>query len=129
MASDARPRMRLTAPVLGAPDPGALAAFYERLLGWRRTADEPEWVKLEPPADGTGLSFQHEPDFVPPVWPQVPGQQHMNIHLDFAVDDLDAGVRWAIESGARLADHQPEDDVRVMVDPVGHLFCLFVGPV
>jgi hypothetical protein len=29
--------------------------------------------------------------------------------------------------GARLADVQPQDDVRVMLDPAGHPFCLYVS--
>jgi hypothetical protein len=28
------PGARLTAAVLGTPDPGGLARFYQRLLGW-----------------------------------------------------------------------------------------------
>lgn len=47
------------------------------------------------------------------------------IHLDVAVDDLAAGVAWAIDAGATLADYQPQTDVRVMLDPAGHPFCLF----
>ena len=124
-----QPRMRLSATVLGAPDARALAAFYELLLGWTRVADEPGWVMLRPPSGGTGLSFQSEPDFVPPVWPSVPGTQQMMTHLDIAVEDLEAGVAWARETGARLADFQPQKHVRVMLDPVGHPFCLFPGPV
>ena len=27
--------------------------------------------------------------------------------------------------GATVAEHQPQDDVRVMRDPAGHVFCLF----
>jgi len=42
-----------------------------------------------------------------------------------AIGVLAAGVAWALEQGARLADHQPQDDVRVMLDPEGHPFCLF----
>jgi hypothetical protein len=62
-----QPRMRVSATVLGAPDPRALAVFYERLLGWTRVTDKPEWVMLRPPSGGSGLSFQAEPDFVPPI--------------------------------------------------------------
>ena len=36
-----RPRLTIAATVLDAPDARALAAFYERLLGWERVADEP----------------------------------------------------------------------------------------
>ncbi len=124
-----QPRMRLAATVLDAPDARALAAFYEQLLGWPRVADELGWVMLRPPSGGTGLSFQSEPNFVPPVWPSAPGEQLMMLHLDIAVEDLDAGVAWALAVGARLADFQPQEDVRVMLDPVGHPFCLFPGQV
>lgn len=124
----AQPRMRVSAAVLGAPDPRELAAFYKQLLGWRAVVEEPEWVKLQAPSGGTGLSFQSEPDYVAPVWPPVPGEQQMMVHLDIAVENLEAGVRWAQEAGATLAAHQPQDDVRVMLDPAGHPFCLFEGP-
>jgi catechol 2,3-dioxygenase-like lactoylglutathione lyase family enzyme len=120
--------MFIAATVLDAPDARALAAFYERLLGWKRVADEPTWVMLRPPSGGTGLSFQFEPNFSAPTWPSVAGEQLMMSHLDIAVDDLDAGVAWAIEAGARLADFQPQEHVRVMLDPVGHPFCLFPNP-
>ncbi len=125
----AQPRMRVSATVLGAPDARALAAFYEQMLGWSRVADEPGWVMLRPPSGGTGLSFQSEPGFVPPVWPSAPGEQQMMAHLDIAVEDIEAGVAWARDVGARLADFQPQKHVRVMLDPAGHPFCLFPGAV
>ena len=124
-----QPRMRIAATVLGAPDARALAAFYEQLLGWTRVADEPGWVMLRPPTRGTGLSFQHEQDYAAPVWPPSPGKQQMMMHLDIAVEDLEAAVSWACELGATVAEHQPQDEVRVMLDPVGHPFDFFVAPV
>jgi hypothetical protein len=84
---------------------------------------------LRSPEGGTGLSFQYDPGYVTPTWPAGPGQQQMMVHLDIAVENLDKGVTFARELGARLSDHQPQDDVRVMLDPAGHPFCLFVGPV
>ena len=33
----------------------------------------------------------------------------------------------ADDLGATLAEFQPQDDVRVCLDPAGHPFCLFVG--
>lgn len=123
-----RPTTRISATVLGAPDPQELADFYEELLGWIRVHDEAGWVMLRPPEGGAGLSFQHEPHFEPPVWPAQPGTPSMTMHLDIAVDDLDAGVAWATSSGATAADHQLQDNVRVMVDPVGNPFCLFPAP-
>ncbi len=124
-----QPRMRVSATVLGAPDPQALGAFYARLLGWTVVENEPEWVMVRPPSGGTGLSFQLEQDYIPPVWPTAPGEQQMMLHLDIAVEELEAGVAWAVDAGAKLADYQPQEHVRVMLDPAGHPFCLFPGQV
>ena len=124
-----QPRMRISATVLDAPDPPALGDFYARLLGWTVVESEATWTMVRPPSGGTGLSFQLEPEYVPPVWPAVRDEQLMMSHLDIAVDDLEVAVVWALEAGARLADHQPQEHVRVMLDPAGHPFCLFPGEV
>jgi catechol 2,3-dioxygenase-like lactoylglutathione lyase family enzyme len=121
-----RPRMTMTGVVLGAPDAHVLAAFYHRLLGWTVVQDEPGWVKLSSPGDGPGLSFQDEAAYVRPTWPAGPGDQQMMLHLDIEVDDLDTAGTHAIASGAVLAEYQPQDDVRVYLDPAGHPFCLWV---
>ena len=71
------------------------------------------------------MEVQWEPHYRPPVWPGVEGQQLMMMHLDIGVADLDAGVAWAIGQGTSLAEHQPQESVRVMLDPEGHPFCLF----
>ncbi|MDT7803142.1 MAG: hypothetical protein QOI78_6575 [Actinomycetota bacterium] len=117
--------MKLTSTVLGAPDPRALAVFYATLLGWAIKTDEPEWVTLRPDDGGPGLSFQLEPDHVPPEWPQANGVQQMQMHLDIEVDDLDAAGAAAIDAGAGLAAFQPQEKVRVYLDPAGHPFCLW----
>jgi hypothetical protein len=44
------------------------------------------------------------------------------MHLDLAVDDLEAAHERAISLGARHLDTQKK--FRVYADPVGHLFCL-----
>jgi catechol 2,3-dioxygenase-like lactoylglutathione lyase family enzyme len=121
------PRLRLVGIVLDAPDAGELAAFYQRLLGWPVEQDEPGWRKLASPTGGPGLSFQTESAYVRPVWPAGPGDPQMSAHLDFAVDDLDAASAHAASAGATLAEHQPEDDLRVFLDPAGHPFCLFLA--
>ena len=120
--------IRLTAPVLGTPDPHGLALFYQRLLGWPLRDDEPEWATLRPADGSTGLSFQLETDHVPPVWPAEPGTQQMQQHLDLLVDDLEAAGAIAVEAGAELIGGHEDDDeiVRVYRDPAGHPFCLFV---
>ena len=118
--------VELRAIVLDTPDPRGLAAFYRELLGWRTQEDEPEWVRIGPAHGGPGLSFQREPDHVPPVWPARPGDQRMQVHLDVLVDDLDAASARAVALGARVAEHQPQAHVRVHLDPAGHPFCLFL---
>jgi catechol 2,3-dioxygenase-like lactoylglutathione lyase family enzyme len=118
----------LAATVLGSPDPPALADFYRELLGWVEMTREPGWVRLRAPEqERPGLSFQLETDHVPPVWPQVPGAQQMQAHLDVQVDDLDREVERAVRLGATIEAHQPQPDgVRVIRDPHGHLLCLFL---
>jgi hypothetical protein len=49
----------------------------------------------------------------------------MMIHLDIEVDDLERETARAVAEGARLAEFQPQDDVRVLLDPAGHPFCLY----
>ena len=121
------PAFRLTAAVLGTPDPRGLARFYQRLLGWPIRADEDDWATLRPAEGGAGLSFQRETDHVPPVWPPVPGTQQMQVHLDIEVDDLEAACTVAEAAGARpLGGHDdPDERVRVFADPAGHPLCLF----
>jgi catechol 2,3-dioxygenase-like lactoylglutathione lyase family enzyme len=123
----ARPSLTLTATVLDTPDPRALAAFYQQLLGWSIGQDEPDWVTLRPPDGGSGLSFQAEPNHVAPRWPAGPGDPQMQLHLDIEVEDLDEAGAFATALGATLAAYQPQADVRVYLDPVGHPFCLWRG--
>ncbi|MFZ3554606.1 VOC family protein [Streptomyces sp. BH055] len=115
------------ATVLGTPDPPALADFYRALLGWEEIERTPEWVRLGALGqERPGLSFQLEADHVPPQWPQKRGSQQMQAHLDLEVDDLGAEAERAVALGATLEAFQPQDDVRVLRDPHGHLFCLFL---
>jgi catechol 2,3-dioxygenase-like lactoylglutathione lyase family enzyme len=123
-----RPRMILSGVVLDAPDARELAGFYRRLLGWEVVEEEPGWVTLRAPhgAGGAGLSFQDEPAYTRPTWPAGPGDQQMMVHLDIEVEDLETSGAHAITAGAVLAEFQPQDGVRVYLDPVGHPFCLFL---
>jgi catechol 2,3-dioxygenase-like lactoylglutathione lyase family enzyme len=117
----------LTTVTLGAPDPFALASFYARLLGWDPPKPvEDDWLPLRNPDGGIALAFQDEPTHVPPVWPQNAGDQQMQVHLEIRVDDLASGVDHAVACGATLADFQPQEDVRVCLDPAGHPFCLWI---
>jgi len=118
--------MTVNGVVLSSEDPQALAGFYEQLLGWKRNSDEEGWVTLKSPDGGTGLSFQSEEWYPRPTWPANPGDQHMMVHLDIHVDDLEEAGAHALACGATLADFQPQEDVRVYLDPAGHPFCLCV---
>ncbi len=119
-------RMTLSMVALDAPDPPGLARFYAALLGWGVEEESPAWVVLRAPEGGTALAFQREPEHVRPVWPSDAAHQQMQLHLDVAVDDLEGAVRHAVASGAVLAEHQPQERVRVLLDPVGHPFCLYL---
>lgn len=137
-STSTRPSLRVTSVTIAAPDPRELAAFYSALLGWPVTTTEPPrpgmppsdgWAQMRPPdgAVGPTLNFEYEAGYVAPVWPSVEGEQQLQTHLDIAVDDLPAAVAWAQQAGAALAQYQPQDAVRVMLDPAGHPFCLFLS--
>lgn len=112
---------------LDAPDAFALARFYADLLGWSLGKGDGNSVVMAPPDGVTYIGFQTSPEYVPPVWPPVEGSQQMMLHLDFEVEDLEAASAHAVELGATVAEYQPQDDVRVHLDPAGHPFCLYVG--
>jgi predicted enzyme related to lactoylglutathione lyase len=115
--------------VLDAPDGRALADFYGRLLDWQVFGDDEGGASVAPSEDaGYNLAFQTEKHYVRPVWPVVEGQPQMSMHLDIEVDDLDEAVAFAISVGAEEAAFQPQETVRVMLDPAGHPFCLYLDP-
>jgi catechol 2,3-dioxygenase-like lactoylglutathione lyase family enzyme len=51
----------------------------------------------------------------------------MVMHLEIRVSDLEAGCTHAEACGARLAEFQPQESVRVHFDPDGHPFCLYLA--
>lgn len=113
--------------VLDCADARSLAQFYADLTGWTIFSQEDNWVTLAPSKDaGYNLAFATEPLYVPPVWPTVAGSPQMMAHLDLEVDDLEPAVAEAVRLGGRLADFQPQEKVRVMLDPAGHPFCFYV---
>jgi len=112
--------------VLDAPDGPELARFYADLLGWPIAREDPGGAAIAVPGTSSYLAFQTEARYVPPVWPAAGGQQQMQLHLDIAVDDVGAAVADAVALGATVAGFQPQDDVRVLLDPAGHPFCLYL---
>jgi catechol 2,3-dioxygenase-like lactoylglutathione lyase family enzyme len=105
------------------PDPDALAPFYRGLLGLEEAFATPDRGVICLAGAGPMVTLMRVDTYVPPSWPR--GPQHQQMHLDLAVDDLDPAVSAAIALGAAEASHQPAPDQwRVLVDPVGHPFCL-----
>jgi hypothetical protein len=111
--------------VLDAPDVAVLARFYSQLRGWPIWKVDPGGASLDLGEGVAYLAIQHNPDYVRPVWPAEAGSQQMMLHLDFQVTDLAGEVARALELGAELPEFQPQDDVRVLLDPAGHPFCLY----
>lgn len=131
------PHLQVTSITITAAHPRTLAGFYSRLLGWPiaqedpPAADGPEdggWTQLRPSGGETAprLNFERDRRFRSPVWPSVDGEQTATQHLDIHVDDLEAAVAWAVEQGAVVDAFQPQGSVRVMRDPEGHPFCLYI---
>lgn len=115
-----RPQIDLDYTVLDCPSPRKLAAFYTELLGWETVGDDEDWTVVQG-SNGMRLAFQKATDFVPLHWPR----EGIRSHLDLVVDDMDASTQFAESLGARVMDDDAEHlSFRVLLDPVGHLFCL-----
>jgi catechol 2,3-dioxygenase-like lactoylglutathione lyase family enzyme len=107
-----------------APDPGGLARFYSEVLGWPIGHEEPGAAIVAAPEGSIYLVFQQADGYRAPVWPPVEGEQRPMMHFDFQVGDLEPAVVDAVALGATLAAEQPRENVRVLLDPAGHPFCL-----
>lgn len=128
--------IRVGALTIMAARPRVLARFYSRFLRWPyireqgpSRGDPPDaGYALVCPPEGVhapALNFDYQPFYQRPRWPTIAGEQTSTMHLDVTVDDLDAGVAWAIDCGAILADTQPNPGGhRVVIDPEGHPICL-----
>lgn len=109
-------------------EPYELAKFYAKLLNWEMPYYNEEYACIGAPGieQGVypGITFQRNTEYIPPVWPEKPEAQQQMAHLDFAVNDLEKAVQYAIQCGATIAEEQFSDGWRVMFDPAGHPFCL-----
>ncbi|TDB69452.1 VOC family protein [Micromonospora sp. KC723] len=117
------PRLKLTAITLDCPDPRALAAFYQQATGLDIDAKSGDDFVGLIGEGGLFIGLQRVDDYQAPSWPdqRVPQQ----LHLDFAVDDLDEAEALVLRLGATKPEIQPGGDRwRVFVDPAGHPFCL-----
>lgn len=111
-------------------DAPPVARFYERLLGFEVRDLGPRWAQLFDPAGAVHLNIQGEDAYVPPTWPERPGEQAKMLHFEVQVDDLEAALATAIAAGGREAPWQPPDRdpsrIRIVLDPAGHPLCLFL---
>jgi len=121
-------KIKMYSLTIDCADPYGLAKFYAALLKWEVVFFDEEYACVGAPGlqQGAypGITFQREPQYKPPVWPAGLGDQQQMAHIDFAVNDLEKSVRYAVDCGAAVADEQFSDSWRVMTDPEGHTFCL-----
>ena len=118
----ASPPARLAMITLDCSDAPASAAFFAALLGWTVVHSEAAYAMLAGPDGGPALGFGTLEDHVPPSWPDEGGRKQF--HFDLAVADLDVAQQHAVALGATVADPQPGETWRVLIDPGGHPFCL-----
>ncbi len=115
------PIARLGAVSLDAADPKALSSFYQELLGLEVIWESVDFVALR--GAPVLLTVQRVPNHQIVDWPS--GAVAKQIHLEFAVADLDVAEEAALALGAVKAAEQPSPERwRVLLDPAGHPFCL-----
>lgn len=121
----ARPKLRIKTVNMDCGNAAEMAAFWSKFLGWDVSYDDGNFKLIQDPSGGTGVSFQERPDYIVPTWPEEEGLQQKMLHLEIQVEDVQEAAEFAIACGGRLASFQGRADLRVMLDPAGHPFCLF----
>ena len=98
--------------------------FHASLMGWEKT------IAYGCPAfkadnDMMVLFAETDIPYAPPVWPEEPGKQQKQMHLDFTVDDFQSAVEKAVRLGAtKAASQYGGEGFITMLDTEGHPFCL-----
>src|SRR6476659_9481502 len=116
---------RLVHLVVDADEPGRLARFWARALGWEVASEEPDEVDVCPP----GFSYP-DPSALPLVFVPVPEPKNgkNRVHLDLATDSAAhqaAEVERLLALGAVPADIGQRDvPWTVLADPEGNEFCV-----
>ncbi len=139
-ASEVRPS--LCQVVLDTTDVRRSAEFWRALLGLvyrpghapptegEADAADDGWLNLFDPDGTPRLAFQHVDELAPTTWPDhtVPQQMHLDLTVD-SVAELDAVHERVLSLGGQLRfdrSDDPDEPLRVFVDPAGHTFCVFV---
>jgi hypothetical protein len=121
-------------------DPINLANFYSSITGLKvdvtteNTDSNIVWVELKDNQGIPKLAFQKVSNYKAPTWPEGPIPQQL--HLDFAVKDLDETEIELLKIGAVKTEFQPgspksndySTEFRVYLDPEGHPFCIIHRP-
>ena len=121
-------------------DPINLANFYSIITGLKvditteNTDSNIVWVELKDNQGIPKLAFQKVANYKAPTWPEGPIPQQL--HLDFAVKDLDETEIELLKIGAVKTEFQPgspksndySTEFRVYLDPEGHPFCIIHRP-
>jgi hypothetical protein len=112
---------RIASINLECTDPTVLARFWATLLGGEVAVETPDFCAVK--VDSIYLGTSRVEGYRAPTWPSADRSQQM--HLDLAVEDLDASEAQALELGATKEPQQPSPErSRVLRDPAGHPFCL-----
>jgi hypothetical protein len=121
-------------------DPINLANFYSSITGLKvdvtteNTDSNIVWVELKDNQGVPKLAFQKVSNYKAPTWPEGPIPQQL--HLDFAVKNLDETEIELLKIGAVKTEFQPgspktndySTEFRVYLDPEGHPFCIIHRP-
>jgi len=109
--------------MIDSTDAGRARDFYAGLIGLEKT----EAYGCPAFRTDNGMTVLFAEADIPheqPVWPEEPGKQQKQMHLDFSVDDLRSAVDRAIRLGATKPEEQYGDYYVTLLDPDGHPFCL-----
>ena len=140
MSSQTLPR--LVQVVLDTTNARRSAEFWRQLLGLvyrpghepppagQRDPEGEDWLNLRTPDGRSCLAFQQVDELQQATWPDsaVPQQLHLDLSVR-SVAELDDVHSRVLELGGTLRldrSDDPEEPLRVYVDPDGHPFCVFV---
>ena len=111
----------LRAVSLDCDDPTALMEFYGQIMGGKVVFANENFAALQGETE-IWLTGQRVEDYQRPTWPA--GETPKQVHLEFAVDELEQSVAKAVAAGAVVAQTQPSPEQwQVLIDPAGHPFC------
>jgi glyoxalase superfamily protein len=115
------PVARIASINLECDNPAVLAAFWAAVLGGEIVVETPDFGAVQ--VGSIHLGAVRVEGYLPPTWPAA--ERSQQLHLDLAVEDLNAAEEEALRLGATKETEQPSPDrSRVLRDPAGHPFCL-----